>query len=243
VHRQEWLADTAGGHSYSFGVVGGKLIDVLLALPFMTISLRYLLAVVVNVALPAVAYRIALPHLGLTGALLASMAPLLAWMCVDLVCFRHFDALSALAVATLALSLLISLSAPAEWLTVEREPLVSGAIGMLFLLSLPLRRPLVFYLARSTLSRERQGRELKFDAMWNERPDIVTATRFMTAVWGVGLVTENAARLWIAGRFDAVAAQPISSGIGYTAYIGLTIWTFLYRRYWIKKREPDSTSI
>ena len=107
-------------------------------------SARYALAVVVNVLLPAAAYRLALPHYGLLGALLASTVPLLAWMAIDLLRFRHFDALSALVLASIAMSLLILVSAPMQWLRSTREPLVSGVIGLFFLLSLPLRRPLVF---------------------------------------------------------------------------------------------------
>jgi hypothetical protein len=78
------------------------------------ISARYVLAVVVNVALPAAAYRIALPHVGMTGLLLVSAVPLLAWMCVDFFWFRHFDALSALAIAAIALSLLVLITEPAR---------------------------------------------------------------------------------------------------------------------------------
>jgi hypothetical protein len=84
----------------------------------------------------------------------------------DFLRFRHVDALPAVVPAGIVLSLLIVLSQPATWLRAAREPLVSGVIGVLFLCSLSLRRPLVFYLARSTLSREREGRELEFDTMW-----------------------------------------------------------------------------
>jgi hypothetical protein len=113
---------------------------------------------------------------------------------------------------------------------------VSGAIGMLFLLSLLLRRPLVFYLARSTLARERRGRDLEFDEMWRTRPTLARSIRLMTTVWGVGLVAENAARLWVAGEAAAAVAEPVSSAISAAAYIGLTAWTILYRRYRIQAR-------
>lgn len=50
-------------------------------------------------ALPWLAYRLALPHGGQLGALLASAVPLIAWMSWDLLRYRHFDALSAIVLA------------------------------------------------------------------------------------------------------------------------------------------------
>ncbi|SAL52737.1 putative membrane protein [Caballeronia sordidicola] len=203
-------------------------------------SCRYLLAFVVNVALPAAAYRVALHYTGLSGALLISMLPLLAWMCADFAYLRHFDALSALALAGLALSVLAVIFDPTQWLRVARAPVVSGAIGMLFLGSLALRRPLVFYLARSTLARERQGREVEFEQMWRTRPALIRSIRLMTAVWGAGLVTENAARLWVIYRLAIDDPRFLSSWIGVAAYTGLSAWTVLYRRYCIKRQAAPS---
>src|ERR1700754_2134216 len=163
----------------------------------MTLSARYALAFFVNVVLPTAAYRVALPHTGLLGALLASAVPLIAWIGVDLLRYRHFDALSALVLASIVMSLLIFASGAADALRAAREPLVSGIVGLSFLLSLLLNRPLVFYLARSTLSRERQGREYEFDVMWQACAALAASIRLMTTVWGVGLVGETIVRIWL----------------------------------------------
>ncbi len=197
-------------------------------------SVRYAVAFVINVVLPTVVYLVALPHWGVMGALLASTVPLLAWMVLDLVRYRHFDALSALMLAGIALSLLVLVSKPAGWLRVAREPLVSGVIGVLFLLSLLLRRPLVFYLARSTMARERGGQATEFDAMWEARPLLAKSVRLMTTVWGIGLVGENAIRLALTDFIDGQDVQWISTCIRYATYAGLTAWTILYRRIYIR---------
>ncbi|CAB3752983.1 VC0807 family protein [Paraburkholderia solisilvae] len=199
-------------------------------------SVRYTLAIAVNVVLPAAAYRIALPHVGLVSALLASSIPLLVWMAIDFVQFRHFDALSALVLASIAMSLLIFASGVGGWLRAAREPLVSGIVGLFFLLSLLLHRPLVFYLARSTLSRERQGREFEFDTMWHSRPALARSIRLMTAVWGAGLVCENIARLWVVSGIAGEDGQRVSAYVGYAAYAGLTVWSIVYRHAYIKRQ-------
>lgn len=199
-------------------------------------SRRYVVAFVVNVLLPTAAYHVALPYVGLTGALLASALPLVAWMGFDFVRFRHVDALSAVVLAGIALSLLILVSQPAAWLSAAREPLVSCVIGVLFLCSLLLGRPLVFYLARSTLSREREGREAEFDAMWASRPALARSIRLMTAVWGIGLVGENVVRLMIAAMLGGDDPHWLSSCIRYVTYGGLTVWTIAYRRFYLKQQ-------
>jgi hypothetical protein len=200
-------------------------------------SVRYTLALAVNVVLPAAAYRIALPHFGLLGALVASSIPLLVWMVVDFVRFRHFDALSGLVLASIAMSLLIFASGGAGWLRTARDPLVSGIVGVFFLLSLLLHRPLVFYLARSTLSRERQGRESEFDTMWQTRPALARSIRLMTAVWGIGLVSENVARLWVVWCLAYEDAHRVSAYIGYATYAALTVWTIAYRHAFVKRQR------
>ncbi|WP_322092143.1 VC0807 family protein [Paraburkholderia bannensis] len=198
-------------------------------------SARYVLAFTVNVALPMLAYRLALPRWGLEGALIASALPLLAWIGFDFVRLRHFDALSAIVLAGLAMSLLLLASPAGLWLRETREPLIGGLIGVLFLLSLALDRPLVFYLARSTLARERQGREREFDEMWQTRPALVKSIRLMTAVWGLGLVTENAIRAWMVGAMIDSPGRD-DALVRYGVYGALTIWTILYRHAYLKRQ-------
>lgn len=200
-------------------------------------SVRYTLAFVVNVALPAAAYRVAYAHHGLSGGLIASALPLLAWIGVDLVRFRHFDALSALVLTGIAMSLLVLVSGAGWGLREVREPLVSGIIGVIFLLSLAMKRPLVFYLARSTMAREHSGQEQAFDTMWRTRPALVKSVRLMTAVWGAGLVGENAVRLGMTCCMSGQNGHRLSSLVGYATYAGLTAWTIAYRHLYIRRQE------
>jgi hypothetical protein len=94
----------------------------------------------------------------------------------------------------------------------------------------------VFYLARSTLSRERRGRELEFDAMWQYRPALVKSIRLMTTVWGVALVAENIVRLGIIQSMDEDEASRFSTCVRYATYAALTAWTIYYRRRYIRKQ-------
>ena len=202
----------------------------------MTIRTRYLSAVVINLVLPWLAYRLALPHWGLAGALAASTVPLIVWMVCDLKRHHHFDALSALVLAGTTLSLAALLASHDSRKFAIEAPLVSGVIGVGFLLSLALRRPLVYYLARSTMAREGQDGAARFEDSWRTNPVLPGAVRTMTLVWGIGLTGENVARVLIVWTWSNQPWTSIASSVlQYGVYAVLTAWTVWYR--WARIRQ------
>jgi hypothetical protein len=203
--------------------------------------LRYLSALLINVALPWLAYRLAFPHWGLTGALLASALPLVAWIGWDFTRHRHFDALSAIVLAGIVLSLLALAIGGDVRLRPLEDPMVSGMIGAAFLVSLALRRPLVFYLARSTISREDPRGAAVFEQQWRDRPTLAAYIRLMTIVWGVGMLGENILRSAIVWRWPGDPHATLASTVlGSAVYGGLTLWTLWCRR--LIKRDAQRYS-
>jgi hypothetical protein len=193
--------------------------------------LRYLSALLVNVALPWLAYRLAVPHWGLQGGLIASALPPIAWITWDLVRYRHVDALSALVLAGIALSLVALVAGGDVHLKSIEDPMVSGMIGASFLASLALPRPLVFYLARSTMSREDPRSASLFERHWRERPTLAAYIRLMTIVWGIGMLGENILRSAIVWQWPNDPRSALASRLlSYAVYAGLTLWTFWCRR-------------
>jgi hypothetical protein len=203
----------------------------LIAAQSMKARLRYLSALIVNVALPWLAYRLAFPHWGHSGALAASALPLIAWMSWDQLRYRHFDALSALVLVGLALSLIAVALGGDRLIGAIEEPMVSGMIGVAFLISLALRRPVVFYLARSTMSREDPRSAASFEKHWRERPSLAAYIRLMTLVWGLGMIGENILRSLIVWHWpNDPRAAFASEVLRYGVYAGLTAWTFWCRQ-------------
>ncbi|MFM0311041.1 hypothetical protein P0D71_24905 [Paraburkholderia sp. RL17-383-BIF-A] len=196
----------------------------------MKLRPAFVLELAVNFLLPWLAYRLVLPHLDETGALIASAVPPIVWSLVELVRFRRVDALSVMVVAGIALSVAAMALGGSPRMLLLRESLVSGAVGVVFLLSLPMRRPLIFYLARATVAREMEGGAARFEALWQERPALVAAIRLMTLVWGVGLTGETALRAWMALTWPIERFLVVSPFIGYGIYGGLTLWTLWYRK-------------
>ncbi|CAN7147242.1 hypothetical protein LJR029_000061 [Caballeronia sp. LjRoot29] len=196
----------------------------------MKIRAGAVVELVVNLLLPWLAYRLALPHWGELGALYASAVPPVVWSLVEFARTRRVDALSILVLLGIVLSIVLMALGGSPRLLLMRESMASGAIGVVFLVSLVLRRPLTFYLARATVARKEEGGAERFEALWKERPALRRSVRLMTAVWGFGLAGENALRAWLAWHWPVERFLVVSPFIGYAIYGALTVWTLIYRR-------------
>lgn len=188
------------------------------------------LELAVNFLLPWLAYRLARSHMDETAALIVSAVPPMLWSLVELARFRRVDALSVMVLVGIVLSVVSMALGGSPRMLLMRESLASGAMGVVFLLSLPMRKPLIFYLARATIAREMEGGAARFEAIWRERPALVASLRTITLVWGIGLSVEMVLRSWMAltwpiGRFLAV-----SPFLSYGIYAVLGAWTFRYRK-------------
>lgn len=103
----------------------------------------------VNFILPFVIYNYTEAPLGEVRALLASSAPPILWSLVEFARHRRLDALSVLVVSGIALSLLAMLGGGGARFLQLREKLVTGVIGLTFLGSALIGKPLIYELAPS----------------------------------------------------------------------------------------------
>ncbi|SDV51522.1 VC0807 family protein [Chitinasiproducens palmae] len=189
-----------------------------------------LLEVLVNFGLPWLLYKLAVGPLGSRDALLLSALPPVLWAIWEFARNRRLDALSALVVIGIAASLLALALGGSPRLLLMRESLASGAIGLAFLLSLMMPRPLVFHLGRATVAREMDGGAARFEQLWDAQPGFRRSIRLMTLVWGIGLTGENLLRAWLAWHWPVDRYLAVSPAISYGIYGALAWWTLWYRR-------------
>lgn len=183
----------------------------------------------VNLVLPWIAYRLAQPYWGEVGGLIASAIPPLAWSIVELVRFRRVDALSAVILLGIVLSLAAMAFGGSTRMLLMRESFSSGAIGAAFLFSLLAKRPLVFFLTRATVARETREGVARLELLWTENRNFVAAMRLVTLVWGIGLVADAALRTYLAATWPIERFLLVSPILGYSVFGALLAWTFWYR--------------
>jgi hypothetical protein len=183
----------------------------------------------VNFALPLLVFDLAKPHLGEVRALMASSGPPILWSLVEFVRRRRVDALSLIVLAGIGLSLLAFLGGGSAKFLQLREKLVTGLIGVGFLVSAAIRRPLIYELARATVRRRSPDELADFDS-WRDNAGFKRTMSFMTLVWGFGLIADTAVGcglVMLLSVHDYLIAGPI---FGYSAYGALMLWTFWYAR-------------
>ena len=190
---------------------------------------RVLFEVLVNFILPYVIYNYAEAPLGEVGALLASSAPPILWSMIEFALHRRLDALSVLVVAGIALSLLAMVGGGGAQFLQLREKLVTGVIGLAFLGSALIGRPLIYELARASMRRTSKGQAQQFEALQSHAGFRRTMT-VMTLVWGLGLLCDVAVSVMLVFALSIRAYLIVNPLIGYGTMGALTLWTFLYGR-------------
>ncbi len=143
--------------------------------------------VLVNFLLPFLIYDHWRDSLGDVKALMASSIPPILWSIVEFARLRKIDAMSVLVIAGIVLSLVAFIGGGGVKVLQLRENLVTGLIGLVFLGSAAIGKPVVYELARASMLRKGPDGAAELEAV----RDNIHVRRVMsvcTVVWGVGLV-------------------------------------------------------
>lgn len=183
----------------------------------------------VNVILPLLIYNHAEKPLGEVGALLASSAPPILWSLVEFARHRRFDALSLLVVGGIALSLLAMLGGGGIRFLQLREKLVTGVIGLLFLGSALIGKPLIYELARASMRRKSVEEAEQFEAL-QVHSGFRRTMSVMTVVWALGLLADVAVSVVLVFVLTIREYLVVNPILGYATLGALSLWSFLYGR-------------
>ena len=142
---------------------------------------------------------------------------------------RRLDFIGALVLVTLAGGVALSLVTQDVRFALMRAVPGATLFAAACLVSLPARRPLMFFFARQFTA----GDDPAKLAAWNARVDIAGfrhAMRVLTAVWGLAFLAKAA--LWAASALLLVPTAALLSGpvIGLGAFGALMAWTIAYAR-------------
>ncbi len=192
-------------------------------------GLRLAGEVLVNFVLPVVIYDRAKPAYGEVGALIASSAPPLLWSVVEFIRRRRIDALSMLVLAGIVLSLLAFVGGGGVRFLQLREKLVTALIGLVFLGSLAIGRPLIYQLARAGLARKSPSELAEFESLRGGRMFQQTMT-LMTAAWGLGLLADAGLSAILIFAVPVRTYLMIGPVIGNATMGGLSLWTWWFAR-------------
>ena len=183
----------------------------------------------VNFIAPFLIYDLGRRRWGDVHALLAASAPPIAWSLIEFARRRRVDALSLMVLGGIALSLLAFIGGGSARFLQLRENLVTGLIGLVFLGSAAIGKPLIYQLARASLRRRSAEEAAAFEALRDNVHFRRTMT-IMTVVWGVGLLAQTALACVLVLSLTIHDYLLVSPVVGYGLVGVLALWTFWYVR-------------
>lgn len=192
--------------------------------------------ILVNFVLPYVIYVEMEARIGAAHALLAASLPPVLWSMIEFARKRRVDALSLLVIAGIVLSLLAFIGGGSVRFLQLRENLVTGLIGLIFLGSAAIGRPLIFQLARASMLRKSHAEAEKFEQLRVHR-HFRRGMTIMTLVWGFGLVVQTAVACVLVFHMTIRNYLIASPFLGYGTMGVLGLWSFLYVRNMKRKGE------
>lgn len=190
-------------------------------------GVQLLAEVLVNFILPFLIYSYGEAPLGEVNALLASSAPPILWSLAEFARHRRVDALSLLVVSGIILSLLAMLGGGGPRFLLLREKLVTAAIGLLFLGSAAIGKPLIYHLASATMRRKSETAGQQFEAL-QVHAGFRWTMMVMTLVWGFGLVVDAAVAVVLVFTLTVRQYLIVNPILGYGTMGALSLWTFAY---------------
>lgn len=192
-----------------------------------------IITLAVNVVLPYLIYTLLIKHTGSLWALSAASVVPLVDSLYSLIKTRKADMFSAFIFIGLILGVAAVLLGGDERFILLRESYVTGIMGLLFLLSLLLKRPLIYYFAERFT-----GRDANMEEKWRNLPRFRHTFRLLTAVWGGALVLEAVVKVGLVYILSVPSFLAVSPFASY-GIVGVTIWwTVRYVKRVKKQASP-----
>jgi len=196
------------------------------------VAVRALLkSVLINMAAPALLYRLAAPHFGSTSLLplaISSLPPVL-WLAYGLIKLRAVDFLGLFAAENVAVSMIALVLAHTEREALIGRSMQNVVLAAIFLASFAMAKPMAFHMARQLTTGNDPAKRTDFDAT-AAQPGAMNAYRVLTMGWIVALLIKAAGSYFLGAHFvakDYLLASPIWDLVSDSI---LVTWSILYGR-------------
>lgn len=191
-----------------------------------------------DVLLPYLVY-LALHAVGASNlaALAAGAGVAALTVMVDIVRRRRASALTVIVLLTLVLSVAVAVISGDARVTLARDCLITGGLGVVFLASLARRRPLLFDLLAPLVAAKQSGGRAGFEQRYDQSPELRSALRTTTAVWALVLLADAVLRLSAVLLLPVAAAATAATGLTITTVVVLVGWL----RFYLPRRLRNQT--
>jgi hypothetical protein len=145
---------------------------------------------------------------------------------------QRLDIIAIVVLIGIAVSIVATLVGGDPKMFLIRESFVTGALGLVCLISLAWPRPLMFYISRQFATGTNPVEVDEFNALW-QRAGARRTFRVLTIVWGVVWLGEFGLRVLMVWTLSIPQVLAISPFVFNGITIGLIWWTIAY----VKRRR------
>lgn len=197
-------------------------------------------SLLINAVFPLLLYQYLTAHqVSTVNALSATAVFPIAGLIFGWVRTRRLDIIGVISLVFVVLGLLTSLISGNPRFFLIKESLLTGLFGLVFLGSLLLPRPLMFYLSRQFYSGGDRSRAARFEERW-QYSSFRFSQRLMTVVWGCVLISEALIRVGLVFVLPVPIFLVVSPVMGIMIIVGLSIWTMWYARRRVKAARREA---
>jgi hypothetical protein len=194
-------------------------------------ALGWVLSIGLNIVAPIITYN-QLHDSGHSDfiALVASAV----WPIVDTVIYllwhRRMDEFAAFTLLFMAMTIVVTLVGPhSARLLLIKDSFVTGAFGVICLVSLAAPRPLMFYFGRKFATDGTAEKVAWWNGLW-QFEGFRTVQRNLTIGWGVGYLAEALVRIGLSFVLSTSGMVTLNSVLSYAVTGALIVWTIMYAK-------------
>jgi hypothetical protein len=164
-----------------------------------------------------------------TALIIAGIFPA-AWVALQWVRTRRIDPIGAITLFGFLAGVLASeLLGGNAFVLKVRDSAFTALFGVVCLLSLRARRPMMFHIGKALSAGDDARRRSAYDELW-EIPQAQRVFAIITAAWGVGLIVEAGARILLAVTVPTGLFLAMSPVLAFIVFGGLFAFTVRYSR-------------
>ena len=205
-------------------------------------SLRDLVPMLaIDVAMPYCLYILLSPHFpsnSLIPLLIAALPPAIYGI-VGIIRKGHIDYVAALVVLGILITVVAAFITGDQKIFLIRESILTGALGIVCLVSLLFPKPLMFYFGRQFMSGGDPTKAAYYNSLW-QYPRFRFSNYLITVVWGIGFVVEFALRVVLVYTLSVAEVLAIAPIVFNAITIGLILWTVAYGNRARRKGQAQS---
>jgi intracellular septation protein A len=192
--------------------------------------------VIMEITLPIILFFTLKDPLGVINATVISSVPSLLSALWTVLVKRRFEPLPYIIIGAFVIGLCLTLVYQNPNLRQIDGSVITGCIGIAYLVSLAFKRPLIYYFSRPWVTKNVPEAIKEFDVKW-ENPGFRKAMTVISIVWGVGFLIQAAINLALVFTINIDLLIILSPVLTYGNIGILAIWTTIYSL--AKKKQAE----